>query len=342
MYSRSPFLQSVREAIRVRHYAPSTEKAYLFWIEKYIRFHRLKHPKDMHDTEVITFLTFLAVEKKVAPSTQNQAFNALQFMYRHVIKKPFDNEITAIRAKENKRIPTVLTLEEVRRLLDELDGVNWLVASLLYGSGLRLIEGLRLRVKDLEFDRRCLVVRQSKGNKDRIVTLPDSLHEPLKAHLGQRRAVFELDRKRNVHSVELPYSLKNKYPSAPTEWRWQYVFVTRTIIEDSNDLVIRRPHLHPSGIQKELKQAVARSKVNPLASCHTLRHSFATHLLEAGADIRTIQEQLGHASVQTTMIYTHIINRGGLAVRSPLDWLEGSSRAGHPQKNHQRANADGF
>ena len=218
----------------------------------------------------------------------------------------------------------------MRRLLNELDGVHWLIAGLLYGSGLRLMEGLRLRVKDLEFNRRCLIVRQGKGNKDRIVTLPDRLHAPLKAHLAQRRSVFQLDRTRGVHSVELPFALRRKYPNADTSWDWQYVFSARSLFEDLDDYVTRRPHLHQSSIQKTLKKAVERSGVNPLATCHTLRHSFATHLLEAGADIRTIQEQLGHASVQTTMIYTHIINRGGLAVRSPLDWLDGPPRSMGP------------
>lgn len=323
MNSTSPFLQSIREAIRVRHYARSTEKAYLFWIERFIRFNKMKHPKDMHDTEVIRFLTYLAVEKKVAPSTQNQALNALQFMYRHVIKKPFGENIDAVRAKKPKRLPIVLSTDEARRLLDELDGLVWLVASLLYGSGLRLMEALRLRVKDVSFERRCLLIRQGKGHKDRIVTLPDCLHRPLNAHLVKRRAVFERDRERKLHSVELPFALRKKYPSAPTMWNWQYVFVARFLAQDTRDGVTRRPHTHPTTIQKALKQAVARSGVNPQASCHTLRHSFATHLLEAGADIRTIQEQLGHANVQTTMIYTHIIGRGGLAVRSPLDLIVG-------------------
>lgn len=330
MPSRSPFLESVRNAIRLRHYARSTEKAYLYWVEKYIRFHDMKHPKDMHDAEVIQFLTHLAVENNVAPSTQNQAYNALLFVYRHVLDKPFSDALNSIRAKGKKRIPLVLTIDEVRKVLRELDGIHWLVASLLYGSGLRLLESLRLRVKDLEFSHKCLVVRQGKGNKDRIVTLPDRLHDPLKAHLAQRRAVFDLDKKRDLHSVYLPYSLRYKYPNASVTWEWQYVFAARSVIHDARDNVLRRPHLHPSGLQKEIKLAVARAGVNPLASCHTLRHSFATHLLEAGADIRTIQEQLGHANVQTTMIYTHIINRGGLAVRSPLDWLDGPPRLFKP------------
>ncbi|MFK8031198.1 MAG: integron integrase [Gammaproteobacteria bacterium] len=331
MPRRSPFLKTVRDAIRLRHYARSTEKAYLFWIERFIRYHNMNHPKNMHDTEVIQFLTYLAVEQNVAPSTQNQAYNALLFMYRHVLAKPFGEELDAVRAKGKKRIPTVLSVEEVRHLLGELNGIHWLVASLLYGSGLRLTESLRLRVKDFEFERRCLVVRQGKGNKDRIVTLPDSLHAPLKAHLSQRRATFELDRTRGVHSVELPFALKRKYPKANTAWKWQYVFAAR-LLTKCNDNVMRRVHLHPSSMQKTIKLAVARSGVNALTTCHTLRHSFATHLLEAGADIRTIQEQLGHASVQTTMIYTHIINRGGLAVRSPLDWLEGQPQSMRPVK----------
>ncbi len=247
-------------------------------------------------------------------------------MYRHVLDKPFGDAISSVRAKGEKRIPFVLSIDEVRRLLNELDGIHWLVASLLYGSGLRLLEGLRLRVKDLDFERRCLVVRQGKGNKDRIATLPDRLHEPLRAKFLQRRSVFELDKKRDLHSVHLPYALGSKYPRAATEWEWQYVFTAKLMAHDSRDNLVRRHHLHVSGIQKALKSAVGRAGLNPVVSCHTLRHSFATNLLEAGAYIRTILEQLGHISEQTTMIYSHVINRGGLAVRSPLDWLDGSPR----------------
>ncbi|MEM7082180.1 MAG: integron integrase [Pseudomonadota bacterium] len=332
MSSGSPFLQSVREAVRVRHYARSTEKAYVFWIEKFIRFHNMQHPKDMGDSEVVGFLTHLAVDKKVAPSTQKQAYSALVFLYRHVLEKPLSEELEAVRAKERKRVPLVLTINEVRKVLNELDGVSWLVASILYGSGLRLMECLRLRVKDIDFGRRCLVVRQGKGHKDRVVTLPDRLREPLRAHLAQRRAVFDLDKQRNQHSVYLPYALKRKYPNAPTTWQWQYVFAARLQSYDKRDRVTRRHHVHASSIQKALKYAIGRAEVNPLASCHTLRHSFATHLLEGGADIRTIQEQLGHANVQTTMIYTHIVKRGGLAVRSPLDWLDAPSPMSSPHR----------
>lgn len=342
MAKSSPFLDSIREAIRVRHYSHSTEKAYVHWVERFIRFHNMRHPKDMHDTEVIAFLTHLAVEQRVAPSTQNQAYNALLFLYRHVLEKPFGDAIDSVRARGDRRIPFVLTIDEVRRLLAELDGVYWLIASLLYGSGLRLMEALRLRVKDFNFERRCLIVRQGKGNKDRIVTLPDRLHEPLKAQLAQRRSVFELDRQRGVHAVSLPYALHRKYPDAPTQWEWQFAFAARQLAHDRREGVMRRHHVHQSGMQKAVKQAVARAKLNRQTSCHTLRHSFATHLLEAGADIRTIQEQLGHANVQTTMIYTHVINRGGSAVRSPLDWLDGPPRPAEAQKNHQRDSADGF
>ncbi len=333
--SSSPFLKSVRDAIRVRHYSQSTEKAYVYWIEKFIRFHGLKHPRDMGETHVIEFLTHLAIERHVAPSTQNQAYNALLFMYRHVIEKPFQEAIESVRAKGEKRIPFVLTVDEVRRLLAELDGVHWLIASLLYGSGLRLMEALRLRVKDFNFSKRCLFVRQGKGNKDRIVTLPDRLHQPLASYLAQRRSVFELDRQRGVHSVSLPYALRRKYPNAPVQWAWQFAFAARLLAHDRREQVMRRHHLHPSGVQKAVKLAVMRAKLSPQASCHTLRHSFATHLLESGADIRTIQEQLGHANVQTTMIYTHVINRGGLAVRSPLDWLDGPPAAVVPPSSRK-------
>lgn len=321
MRPTSPFMEKVRTQLRLRHYAYSTEKSYMHWIRAFIRHFDLRHPEELGAHEVSDYLTFLATERSVSSSTQNQAMSALVFLYRHVLDKPLDNSILSIRARTKRRLPVVLSRSEVKRLLDQLNGTNWLVASLLYGSGLRLMEGLRLRVKDINFKHRCIIVRQGKGNKDRVVTLPDVLSAPLDHQLLQRRSQWELDKSRGNHSVYLPFALRRKFPNAAAEWGWQFVFGAHQLSNDPVSGQLRRHHIHPSSLQKAMKQAVYRSELSKYASCHTLRHSFATHLLENGADIRTIQQQLGHASVQTTMIYTHILERGGFAVRSPLDNL---------------------
>lgn len=315
---RSPFLEQVRDAIRVRHYSIRTEQAYVDWIRRYILFHAKRHPKAMGAAEVGAFLTHLAVERDVSSSTQNQALNALVFLYDKVLEQPLGEVHGVVRAARKPRLPAVLTREEVARVLTGLVGPIWLVACLQYGSGLRLLESVRLRVKDLDFEHRALVVREGKGGKDRVVTLPDELMEPLRAHLANRRMLFEQDVRAGWGTVYLPHALARKYPHAPSEWAWQYVFPATRVSVDPRSGAKRRQHLDESAVQKAVRRAVVAAGVDKPASCHTLRHSFATHLLERGADIRTVQEQLGHADVRTTQIYTHVLQRGGRAVRSPL------------------------
>lgn len=315
---RSPFLEEVRNAIRVKHYSIRTEQVYVDWVKRFILFHGKRHPKEMGAVEVRDFLTHLAVDRHVAASTQNQALNALVFMYKVVLEQPLGEIDGAVRAKRPQRIPVVLTVEEVRRLLRHLEGVQWICACLMYGSGLRLMECLRLRVMNLDFDHRAVLVRNGKGGKDRVVTLPDDLIPVLGRHLEGVRNVHEKDLADGFGAVHLPNALARKYPNAPKEWGWQYVFPASRRSMDPRSGVERRHHLDESSIQKAVKVAVRKADIHKKASCHTLRHAFATHLLERGMDIRTVQEQLGHKDIRTTQIYTHVINRGGSAVISPL------------------------
>ncbi len=315
---RSPFLASVREAIRVRHFSLRTEEAYVGWIRRFILFHRKRHPRDMGEAEVQAFLNHLAVRRKVSASTQSQALNALIFLYRHVLGRPLGEIGELVRPKRARRLPVVLSVEEVARILRALEGQHWLIGCLLYGSGLRLMEAVRLRVKDLDFEHRAVVVRDGKGGKDRVVTLPDELEVPLRRHLEARRTVFERDVANGHGGVSLPHALARKYLRAPLEWGWQYVFAASRVGRDPRSGAPRRHHIHESAVQRAVKLAVRRANTGKPASCHTLRHSFATHLLERGADIRTVQEQLGHSDVRTTQVYTHVLNRGGRAVKSPL------------------------
>jgi integron integrase len=314
----SPFLRRVREAVRVRHYSIRTEEAYVQWVKRFILFHGKRHPAQMGEAEVCAFLTHLAVEGQVAAATQNQALNALVFLYRNVLDRPLGEFAGIVRAKRPPRVPVVLTLAEVSRILRALKGVYWLIACLQYGSGLRLLESVRLRVKDLDFEHRAIVVRDGKGGKDRVVTLPDELVVPLKRHLANRKTAFERDCTEGVGTVFLPYALARKYPNAESEWAWQYVFAADTPSLDPRSGKRRRHHVDESSVQKAVRGALRRAGIQKPASCHTLRHSFATHLLERGADIRTVQEQLGHSDVRTTQIYTHVLKRGGMAVKSPL------------------------
>ena len=311
-------LDRVRDAIRVKHYSIRTEQAYVNWIKRYIYFHNVRHPAEMGAAEVEAFLTHLAVNENVAASTQNQALSALLFLYREVLKKD-PGPIDALRAKKPKRLPTVLTKDEVRRVLDHLSSTHQLMARLLYGSGLRLMECLRLRVKDLDFAQRAIIVRDGKGEKDRVTMLPESLVAPLQDHLRSVERLHEEDLARGFGAVYLPYALERKYPNANREWIWQYVFPSQRLSVDPRSGVVRRHHLDESGLQKAVRAAAQAAGMTKKVSCHTFRHSFATHLLENGYDIRTVQELLGHKSVRTTMIYTHVLNRGGLVVRSPLD-----------------------
>lgn len=315
---RSPFLQLVREAVRLRHYSFRTEESYVHWIVRFIRFHDYRHPRDMGKREVTKFLTHLAVERQVSANTQNQALNALNFLYRAVVDRPIGELSGVVRARSPIRLPLVLTQDEVRQLLRCLDNPFWLPACLMYGSGLRLMETVRLRVKDIDFDHRAIVVRRGKGGKDRAVTLPDELIVPLKRHLQSVKLFHDKDLADGFGDVYLPHALSKKYPSGGREWSWQYVFPAQRRSIDPRSGIERRHHIDEGAVQKSVKRAVRQAGIEKPASCHTLRHSFATHLLERGMDIRTVQEQLGHKDIRTTQIYTHVLNRGGLAVLSPL------------------------
>jgi len=315
----SPLLDDVARAIKTKHYSPKTEQAYTRWIRRYIVFHGKRHPKELGGPEVSRFISYLATEREVAASTQNQALSAILFLYKDVLEMDLPWLDGIVRAKPTLRIPTVLTREEAGRVLDRLQGPVWLVASLLFGSGLRLMEGLRLRIQDLDFSRREVLVRKGKGRKDRRTMLPDRLVAPLTNHLVMVRRQHAADLKIGAGYVYVPGALAKKYPNANREWNWQWVFpATRRYLHEKTG-VLRRHHLHESNVQRAMKAAVKEAGITKHATCHTLRHTFATLLLENGYDIRTIQELLGHVDVSTTMMYTHVLNKGGQGVRSPLD-----------------------
>jgi len=301
-HRHSPFLEQLRNTIRTRHYSIRTEKAYVGWARRYILFHKKCHPKELGEEHVAEFLTYLAVERHISPSTQNQALNALVFLYKQVVGQPLGDILGAVRAKRPQRLPTVLSQNEVRRLFQQIDGPFWLPTCLLYGSGLRLMECLRLRVKDLDFDHRAIMVRSGKGGKDRVVTLPDPCLATLKRQLELVRNLHEKDLSDGFGAVWLPYALERKYPQAAKAWGWQYVFPASRRSTDPRSGITRRHHLDESCLQRAVKLAVRRAGIFKPASCHTLRHSFATHLLERGMDIRTVQEQLGHKDIRTTQI----------------------------------------
>jgi len=318
--SKSPrLLDLVSEAIRVRHYSRRTERAYTGWIRRYVKFHDMRHPRDMGELEVTAFLTDLAVRGKVSASTQNQALSALVFLYREVLKQELPWLDDLVRAKRSRHLPVVLTRPEVDALLANLRGVEKLVASLLYGSGLRLLEALRLRIKDVDLQRHEILIRDTKGKKDRVTMLPDRLVGPLRDQIDRTVRQHEQDLANGHGSVQLPGALATKYPRAAWETGWQWLFPATRLYRDRETGHRRRHHLHESVVQRSVKTAVRLARIAKSATCHTLRHSFATHLLEAGHDIRTIQELLGHKDVSTTMIYTHVLNRGGRGVQSPLD-----------------------
>jgi len=314
-------LDLMRDELRSRHYSDRTTRAYCLWVKRFVLFHNLRHPADMGAPEINEFLTHLAVDQKVSASTQNQALSGLLFLYRYVYGFDIGDVGDVVRARKSQHLPVVLTREEVRSVLCELSGENWLMASVLYGSGLRLTECLRLRVQDVEFGRGELTIRDGKGNKDRVTMLPESLKAPLREQFEAARRVHRADLAAGWGRVSLPDALCRKYPNAPAEWAWQWVFPQQRRWHDPKTGRQGRHHVHPTVLQRAVKEAVRRSGVDKQAGCHTLRHSFATHLLEAGYDIRTIQELLGHKSVNTTMIYTHVLNKGGHGVRSPLDRL---------------------
>jgi integron integrase len=312
-------LQQVRHQIRLKHYSIRTEEAYLKIVKRFILFHQKRHPREMGADEIRQYLSHLAMDGQVSASTQNQALSALLFLYREVLKLelPFIDGIE--RAKRPVRVPTVLTRQEADKMLACLRDIHYLMASLLYGSGLRLMECVRLRVKDIDFGYKQITIRDGKGEKDRRTVLPVKLAPALLRHLSQVRRTHQDDLQSGYGRVYLPYALERKYPSAPAEWAWQWVFPSGNLSQDPRSGVVRRHHASEDMLQKAVKRAARQAGISKRVSCHTLRHSFATHMLESGYDLRTIQELLGHRSVETTQIYTHVLNRGGRGVKSPLD-----------------------
>jgi len=314
-------LDRVRQTIRAKHYSRRTESAYVDWIRRYIVFHRKRHPSDMGASEIAAFLTWLATERRVSASTQNQALSALLFLYREVLHLEIGHIANVPRARMPVRVPVVPSRDEVARIMKHLDGVTWIIVALLYGAGPRLQECLELRVKDLDLERRQIVIRRGKGQKDRPTVLPTATIEPLERHLEAVKRQHQDDLMRGFGRVVLPFALDRKYPNAPTEWAWQFVFPAFRICRDPRWGPPTRFHLHESVVQKAVAQAARQAGITKRVGPHTFRHSFATHLLEDGYDIRTVQELLGHADVSTTMVYTHVLNRGPLGVRSPVDRL---------------------
>lgn len=324
-YSEPRLLDRLRDALRSRHYSRRTEKTYVMWVRRFIFFHDVRHPAEMAEAEINAFLTHLAVEGKVSASTQNQALSALLFLYRHVIGRELGDLGDVIRARRPKRLPVVMTREEVRAVLGCLEGDKLLMASLMYGAGLRLMECLRLRVQDIDFASNRITVRDGKGFKDRVTMLPSAVKELLRRHLKGVRKIHGQDLADGYGRVLMPYALDRKYPNAATEWRWQWVFPQKRRWRNPSSREEGRHHMDESIVQRAVKEAVISAGVVRRASCHTFRHSFATHLLESGYDIRTVQELLGHRDVKTTMVYTHVLNQGPKGVRSPMDEISGGS-----------------
>jgi len=314
-------LVCLRDEIRTRHYSLRTEQTYIQWVRRFIFFHNKRHPKDMGEEEISLFLSNLAVEKKVAASTQNQALSALIFLYKNVLNKKLEWLEDVVRAKRPRHLPVVLTQAEAGSILGHIKGVNGLIANLLYGTGMRKMECLRLRVTDVDFNYKQLHVRSGKGGKDRVTLLPERLISRLRSQLDNAEVLHKRDIEEGFGEVELPFALDRKFPNAGWEWKWQYIFPSTKRSVDKRTGVIRRHHWHDTNVTRALKQAAYSLKINKRVGVHTLRHSFATHLLENGYDIRTVQELLGHKDVSTTMIYTHVLNKGGRGVRSPLDGL---------------------
>ena len=325
-------LEEVGQAMRARHYSRRTEKVYIMWVKRYIFFHGVRHPTEMGEPEINAFLTHLAVKEKVSASTQNQALSALLFLYRHVIGRKVGDLGEVIRARKPTRLPVVMTREEVSAVRTNLTGDKWLMASLMYGTGLRLMECLRLRVQDIDFSRNLIVVRDGQGAKDRITMLPESLKATLQVHLKKAKAIHDRDLAEGWGRVLMPNAIDRKYPNAPADWRWQWVFPQENRWTNPQTREQGRHHIDESLIQKAVRDAVSRAGLTKRATCHTFCHSFATHLLEGGYDIRTVQELLGHSDVKTTMIYTHVLNRGPVGVRSPVDALGYGGSYADPHK----------
>ena len=316
---KKKLLDQVREKLRLKHYSFRTEGTYTSWIKRFILFHGKRHPAEMGAREIEAFLSHLAVNRRVAASTQNQAFNAILFLYRHVLGIRIDDAINAVRAKRPKRLPTVMSREEVATLLEAMSGTSKLMCKLMYGSGLRTMECIRLRVKDLDFKINQILVRDGKGSKDRITVFPEQVKNELLGHLERVRMLHQADLAEGRGEVYLPFALDRKYPGASRQWGWQYVFPSETLSKDPRSGKIRRHHLYQTTLHRAVKKAVRLSGIHKPISCHAFRHSFATHLLEDGNDIRTVQELLGHQDVSTTLIYTHVLNSGGHGIISPLD-----------------------
>lgn len=312
-------LEQVSDAIRAKHYSFRTEKTYIDWIRRFILFHNKRHPREMGVPEVQDFIIHLATKNNVSASTQNQALSAVTFLYRHVLQQELQFPTDTIRPGRSKPLPVVLTAQEARAVIANMNGTPKLMAKILYGSGLRLMECLRLRVKDMDFGNHQIVIREGKGEKDRFTILPDSITEELQAHLIVVKALHEKDLKEGFGETSLPYALAQKYKSASKEWIWQYIFPASARSIDPVSKKVKRHHLDPGVLQKAIRKAAQLAKIQKPVSPHIFRHSFATHLLQNGYDIRTVQELLGHKDVKTTMIYTHVLQRGGLAVKSPLD-----------------------
>lgn len=320
MPGKPKLLDQVRHSLRLKNYSYRTEQAYVRWIKRYILYHNKRHPAEMGRPQVESFLKYLAVERDVAASTQNQALSALLFLYEHVLQQPLGT-LDVLWAKKPKRLPVVLTRTEVQKVLRHLSGTSLLVAQLLYGGGLRLNECLRLRIKDVDFGQRLIMVRDGKGQKDRTTMLPEKIVPALQHQLQDAKALHHQDLQRGHGRASLPNALGKKYPNANREWKWQYVFPSHSLSPDprSDDGVLYRHHLHASTVQRAVRRAAKKAGIDKRVTPHTFRHSFATHLLESGYDIRTIQELLGHKDVKTTMIYTHVVNRGVMGVQNPLD-----------------------
>ncbi|MCI0496065.1 integron integrase [candidate division KSB1 bacterium] len=313
-------LDQVRDTIRTKHYSMKTEEAYVHWIKRFILFHNKRHPKEMGEKEINQFITHLAVKEKVSASTQNQALCAIIFLYKQVLKIDIGDLGNIIWAKKPDRVPVVFTRSEAQAVLSQLTGMNWLMGMLLYGAGLRLTECLQLRVKDIDFEYKQITVHNAKGAKDRVTPLPERIIEPLKQHLKYVKELHEKDLKDGYTSVYLPYALERKYSNVGKELGWKFLFPATQISTDPRTGIKRRHHIYETVLQKAVKQAIRKTGITKHASCHTFRHSFATHLLESGYDIRTVQELLGHKDVKTTMIYTHVLSKGGLGVKSPADF----------------------
>ncbi|HIP06431.1 MAG TPA: integron integrase [Mariprofundaceae bacterium] len=319
--SSEKLMDQVHEVLRYHHYGKRTEEAYSRWIRWFIKYNGTRHPRDMGKPEIEAFLTFLAIERKLAASTQNQALNGIVFLYRDVLDLPIANDLVAARAKKAPRIPVVLSQSEIQKLFLDMDGIYLLIARIMYGGGLRLMEALRLRVQDIDFENGYLMVRSGKGDKDRTTLLPKSIYNELKLHLQKVRRGFERDLEEGTANVWLPDALAKKYPKAAQSWEWQYLLPSKSLSTDPQSGEIRRHHINESGLQKSIRSAAKQAKMNKRVTSHTLRHSFATHLLESGTNIRVVQKLMGHADVKTTEIYTHVLQQNLRAVVSPLDML---------------------